>query len=79
MWYRFEEGNPKGIPRATNYQVCFYENGQCYDEMFCTIDKVEHVMPFVETIEDKNKEDHSKVFVHFDNGDRYEIRMEKVN
>lgn len=80
MWYRFEEGNPVGIPRIKQYQVAFYDmtrDGACFDEYFYSPDEINQVMPFVETAEDIYNSDRTKVFVHFDNGDEYELKMEK--
>lgn len=80
MWYRFEEGNPVGIPRIKQYQVAFYDmtmDGRCFDEHFYSPDEINQVMPFVETVEDIYNSDRTKVFVHFDNGDEYELKMEK--
>ena len=82
MWYRFEEDNPIGTPRIKQYQVAWYDmtnDGVCFDEDFFSPDEIDKVMPFVETVEDADNEDRSKVFVHFDNGDIYELKMEKVN
>ena len=82
MWYRFEDFNPVGIPRIRKYQIAFYDmtrDGCCFDEMFCSPNEIDKVMPFVETIEDADSYERTKVFVHFDNGDIYELKMEKVN
>lgn len=82
MWYRFEEGNPIGIPRVKEYQVAFYDmmrGGSCFDESFFEPDEINKVMPFVETVEDKVEDIRSKVFVHFDDGDIYELKLEKIN
>jgi hypothetical protein len=79
MWYRFEEG--KLVPRIKRYQVAFYDmviDGMCFDEDFYSPDEINKVMPYIETIEDINNRDRSKVFVHFDNGDIYELKMEKI-
>lgn len=81
MWYRFEEGNPMGIPRIKNYHLAWYDmarGGSCFDESFFEPDEVGEVIPYVETIEDEGKDDRSKVFVHFDDGDMYELKLEKV-
>ena len=32
-----------------------------------------------ETVEDENNSDRSRVFVHMDNGDIYELKMEKLS
>lgn len=82
MWYRFEEDNPIGICRVKHYQVAWYDmerNGDCFDEEFVSPDKIAQIIPFVETIEDENNSDRSRVFVHFDNGDEYELKLEKID
>ena len=82
MWYRFEENSLVGIPRVKEYQVAFYNmacGGDCFDESFFEPKEVFKVMPFVETIEDEEGIVRSKVFVHFDDGDIYELKLEKVN
>lgn len=82
MWYRFEKGNPVGIPRIKYYQVAFYNTAncnQCFDEIFFNPNEIANVIPFVETIEDLDKDDRCKVFVCFDDGDKYELKMEKIN
>lgn len=90
MWFKFKEGNHKGILRVKHVQVAWYDiekNGECFDEDFIfpssedeskTLENIGMVLPYVETVEDKNKSDRSKVFVHFDNGDVYELKMEKL-
>lgn len=82
MWYKFEKGNSIGIPRIKQYQVAFYDmlrNGTCFDESFYGPDEIDEVMPYVETIEDVGKNDRTRVFVHFDDGDIYELKLEKIN
>ena len=82
MWYRFVDGSPVGIPRVKNYLVAFYDmtqNGGCFDETYYPPDKINKVIPYVETIEDKDNYDRTRVFVHFDDGDVYELKLEKVN
>ena len=36
-------------------------------------------LKIVETVEDENNSDRSRVFVHMDNGDVYELKMEKLS
>ena len=82
MWFRFEKGNPKGICRVKHIQVAWYDmerNGDCFDEDFVLVDGIDRVIPYVETIEDENKIDRSRVFVHMDNGDVYELLMKKLS
>lgn len=82
MWYRFEEGNPVGIPRIKQYQVAFYDisrDGKCFDETFFKPDEIDNAITYVETVEDENNKDNRcKVFAHFDNGDIYELKLEKI-
>lgn len=82
MWYRFEEDNPIGIPRIKDYQVAFYDmerDGRCFDETFFRPDEIDKAITYVETIEDLGNSDRCRIFVHFDNGDEYELKLEKVN
>lgn len=82
MWYRFEEGNPIGIPRIKNYQVGFYDmtrGGSGFDESFFEPDEIDKVMPYVETVEDEGKDDRRRVFAYFDDGDVYELKLEKID
>lgn len=82
MWYRFKEGIHEAIPRVIGYQVALYDmtrGGKCFDESFFKPDDIDNVITFAETIEDIGNQDRRKVFVHFDNGDVYEIKLEKVD
>ena len=82
MWYRFEEGNPFGIPRVKHYQVAWYDmdmGGNCFDESYYNPDEIDRAITHVETIEDKNHHDRSRVFVRFDNDDVYELKLEKID
>lgn len=82
MWYRFEEGNPVGIPRIKNYQVAFYDVNRgykCFDESFFKPEEINNAITYVETEEDENSSDNRRrVFAHFDNGDMYELKLEKI-
>lgn len=78
-WYRFEDNDSLGIFNVKEYQVAWYEDGICFDEDWYGPDQISDVVPYVETEEDKNNIDHSRVFVIFENGDKYEIKLEKVN
>ena len=90
MWYRFEKGESKGKLRVEKVQVAWYDmeqNGDCFDEDFVlpkdndakTLESIGMILPYVETVEDVNKTDRSRVFVHMDNGDIYELKMEKLS
>ncbi len=65
-WYRFEEGNPKGIPRIQEYIVGFYEAGKCYDEARYKPEEVALVMPYLMA-------DDCKVFAVFGKDEIYEL------
>ena len=81
MWYRFEEGNPIAIPRLEKYSVAWYDTskgGQCFDEISYSPCEIGAVISYVETVEDAVKNDRSRVFAHFDNGDIYELKFELV-
>ena len=82
MWYRFEKDNPIGISRIKYYQIAWYDmkrNGDCYDEDLVSPDGIDRVIPYVETIEDENNRDRSRVFVHMDNDDVYELKLAKID
>lgn len=82
MWYRFEDDFSIGIPRIEFYQLAFYDmenGGGCFDESRFPPDAIEEVIPFVETIEDEGRSDRSRVFVYFNNGDQYELKLVKLN
>ena len=82
-WYRFEEGSFVGIPRIKNYHVAFYDmthlNGDCFDESFYKPEDIALAITYVETEEDKNNSDRARVFVNFDDGDTYELRLIKLD
>ena len=82
MWYRFEEGSNIGIPRIKGYQVAFYDmtrGGKCFDEAFFSPDRVSDIVTYLETVEDEGNQDRRRVFVHFDNGDEYEMKLRKIS
>lgn len=91
MWFKFSNGNSKGKLRIKHVQVAWYDmerNGDCFDESFVfpspegetkTLENIGMILPYVETVEDKCKSDRSRVFVHFDNDDVYELKMEKLS
>ena len=82
MWYRFEEGNPVGIPRILGYHVAFYDmdyRGDCFDESFWKPEDIGVIMSYVETVEDENNSDRTRVFARFDNGDEYELKLVKID
>lgn len=70
-WYKFEKGNPIGIPQIENYQLCFYENGRCYDEAFFEPEEIAKAIPFV-------AESDCEVYANFKNGKSYLITFVPV-
>lgn len=82
MWYRFKKRNPKDTCKVKQFQIAWYDmerNGSCFDEDFVVTDKIDRVIPHVGTVEDENHRDRSRVFVHMDNGDVYELKMKKLS
>lgn len=91
MWFKFEKDNPKGKLRIKHVQVAWYDmerNGDCFDENFVfpsleneskTLEDIGMILPYIETEEDEGKSDRSRVFVHFDNDDVYELKLEKIS
>ena len=82
MWYRFEDGNPIGIPRIVEYQLAWYDmtmGGKCFDETFFKPEDIANAITYVETVEDEGKDDRARVFARFDNGDIYELKLEKID
>lgn len=79
MWYKWK-GNPAGILRIKQYQVAFYDmlhGGTCFDESFFSPSEIEDVITFIEPDEDPDCFVRSRVFVHFEDGARYELKMVK--
>lgn len=85
MWYR------KGKLRVKQIQVAWYDmerNGSCFDEDSIylsenendTLEEMSRIFTtYVETVEDENKIDRNRVFIHMDNGDMYELKMKKLS
>ena len=90
MWYRFQKGEIRGKLRVEMAKVAWYdmtEGGVCFDEDFVypresdveTLENIGRLLPYVETEEDENNADRSRVFIYMDNGDEYELLMKKQN
>ena len=92
MWWKFKKGEPKGKLRIKRLQVCWYDmenDGRCFDESFIENDGDEKDLlnklglwtTYVDMNDesDKNKKDRSRVFVHMDNGEVYELVMNKLS
>ena len=82
MWYKFIEGEPKGRLRVKHVQTCWYDwerNGDCFDEGWTlpgetdadTWKKIGMLLPYVGA-------GSSRVFVHMDDGEVYELSMRKL-
>lgn len=55
------------------------EKGQgCFDESFYKPEDIDKVITYVETVEDKGNCDRRRVFVHFDDGEQYELKLERI-
>lgn len=70
------------MTKIKEYQIAWYDmerNGNCFDESFYPPKKINEVIDYVETIENENWRDRRRVFVYFDNGDRYELKLEKLD
>lgn len=83
MLYKFTKDCETGTCRVKNIHIAWYDmdrNGDCFDEDFeeLTPDQ-EKLLAYVETQEDKNNIDNSRVFINMDNGDCYELIMKKVS
>lgn len=84
MLYRFEDGNPRGVCRVKNIQTAWYDmddDGSCYDESFSKITPdIERLLAYLETEEDlkAEKRSRSRVFINMDDGDSYELILQKV-
>lgn len=81
MWYKFEEGKSIGVPRIKEYQVAWYDmerNGDCFDESFYKPEDISEVITYVETVEDEDNCDRARVFVRFDDGEEYELKLERI-
>ena len=90
MWFKFIEGEPIGRLRVKQVQTCWYDmedNGDCFDEDFIipvedkvkTLESIGHILTYVETVEDENNCDRSRVFIHMDDGSVYELLMKKLS
>lgn len=88
-WYRFFKGAIKGQLRIDKVQVAWYDmerGGSCFDESWVIhkgddIETLQHIgmwLTYVELDENENKRDKSRVFIHMDDGEQYELKLEKI-
>lgn len=64
------------------YRVAWYDmehGGKCFDESCYSAEKINEVIYDVETDDDKNHCDRTRVFVHMEDGDVYELLMKKLS
>lgn len=89
-WYRFFKDKVKGQLKVDKVQVAWYDmehNGSCFDESWIThkgddvktLQNIGMWLPYVELDLDADKCDKSRVFIYMDDGDTYELRMEKLS
>lgn len=73
MWHKHKT--------VKGYLVSFYDNKleDCFDETFYPPEGIDNIIRYVETLEDKDNYNRTKVFVLFNDGDVYELKMEKVD
>ena len=81
MWYKSVPGSYKGVPRVKNYHVAFYDmtrDGGCFDETFYKPEEIDKAIVYAETVEDEGRNYRTRVFVHMDDGDIYELKLVKL-
>ena len=89
-WYRFLKDEVKGQLRIDRAQVAWYDmdhGGKCFDESWIVhkgddIETLQHIgewLTYVELDKDADKCDKSRVFIHMDDGERYELKLEKLD
>lgn len=90
MWYRFSKNKVKGQLRIDSAQVAWYDmekGGCCFDESWIThrgddVETLQNIgmwLTYVELDENADKRDKSRVFIYMDDGDRYELKLEKLD
>jgi hypothetical protein len=87
-WYRFFKDKVKGQLKIDRAQVAWYDmdrNGDCFDESWIihegddvqTLQSIGMWLTYVEL--DENKCDKSRVFIHMDDGEQYELKLIKLD
>ena len=67
------------IPKIKQCQVAFYDtkNNNCFDEGYYLPNEIEDIISWYGTnVYDSFK---TRSFIHFDNGDIYELKLEKID
>ena len=70
-----------GFLKIIGYQVAWYDmtrNGRCFDESFYPPEEISKVIHHVETTENETWSIKSRVFMLLDNGNEYELKLEKI-
>ena len=89
-WYRFFKDKVKGQLRIDRAQVALYDmerDGDCFDESFIvhkgddvkTLQDIGMWLTYIELDENADKCDKSRVFIHMDDGERYELKLVKLD
>lgn len=90
MWYRFFKDKVKGQLKIDKVQVCWYDmerGGSCFDESWFvhkgndtkTLEHIGKWLTYVELDLNADKCDKSRVFIHMDDGDVYELLTKKLS
>ncbi len=90
-WYRFTEGEPVGKLRIRAMQVAWYDmerDGSCFDEDYIQFPETATNAEIMRAIgmqltrvniSEEQRGDKSRVFLIFDNGEEYELKLQKVS
>lgn len=82
MKYIFKENEIVGEYPVEYYQICWYDmnDGDCFDESLYSkeIFDPHELLTFVETKENKEDSDRTRVFAKMKNGDIYELKLKKI-
>ena len=89
-WYRFLKDKVKGQLRIDKAQVAWYDmerGGSCFDESWIihkgndreTLESIGMWLTYVELDESADKCDKSRVFIHMDDVERYELKLIKLD
>lgn len=89
-WYRFFKDKVKGQLKIDKAQVAWYDmeyGGRCFDESWIvhngddvkTLQDIGMWLTYVELDENADKCDKSRVFIHMDDGNSYELKLVKLD
>ena len=82
MKYIFKEGKVQGEYPIDYFRICWYdmeENESCYDETWVNPENFSSkYFTYIDTEEDEDCIDRSRIFAHHKNGDIYELRLHKL-